>query len=68
LRNQIVVHAKDNPVRQLFLDSSKAFLEGRFKATVLIYASGKAVIAGLKSLKDIVPLVQKLSDVIEPYV
>lgn len=32
-------------------------MEGRFRATVLIYASGKAVIAGLKSSKDIVPLV-----------
>jgi len=43
-------------------------MEGRFRATVLIYASGKAVIAGLKSSKDIVPLMQKLSDIIEPYV
>jgi len=45
-----------------------AFLGGRFRATVLIYTSGKAVIAGFKSSKDVVPLVQKLSGVIEPYV
>jgi len=45
-----------------------AFLEGRFRATVLIYTSGKAVIAGFKSSKDVVPLVEKLEDVIKAYV
>ena len=43
-------------------------MEGLVRVTVLIYASGKAVIAGFKSSKDIVPLVQKLEDIIKAYV
>jgi TATA-box binding protein (TBP) (component of TFIID and TFIIIB) len=42
-------------------------MEEPIKVTVLIYASGKAVIAGLKSSKDIEPLVQKLENVIKAY-
>jgi len=42
-------------------------MEGQIRATVLIYASGKAVIAGLKSSKDIEPLVQKLEGIIKAY-
>jgi len=42
-------------------------MEGQIRVTVLIYASGKAVIAGLRSAKDIVPLVQKLEGIIKAY-
>jgi len=42
-------------------------MEGPIRVTVLIYASGKAVIAGFKSSKDIMPLVQKLEDIIRAY-
>jgi TATA-box binding protein (TBP) (component of TFIID and TFIIIB) len=43
-------------------------MEGQVRVTVPIHASGKAVIAGFKSSKDIAPLVQKLEDVIKAYV
>jgi len=37
-----------------------------FKATVLIFASGKTVITGLKSLAEIEPTIQLLKQIIEP--
>jgi transcription initiation factor TFIID TATA-box-binding protein len=42
-------------------------MEEPIRVTALIYASGKAVIAGFKSSKDIEPLVQKLENVIKAY-
>jgi TATA-box binding protein (TBP) (component of TFIID and TFIIIB) len=43
-------------------------IEWRVRVSVLVYASGKAVIAGFKSSKDIAPLVQKLANAIKAYV
>jgi len=40
-------------------------IERPFKATVLIFSSGKAVIAGLRSSKQINPTIQKLKDIIK---
>lgn len=43
-------------------------LEEPSRATVLIYTSGKVVIAGLRNSKEIKPLTQKLEEIVQPYI
>lgn len=40
-------------------------IEDPYKATILIFTSGKAVIAGLKSSSQIMPIIQRLADTIK---
>ena len=42
-------------------------LEEPSRATALIYTSGKAVIAGLRSSMEIEPLARKLEEIVKPY-
>jgi len=42
-------------------------IEEPYKATVLIFASGKTVITGLKSSKKIKPTIQKLENIVKTY-
>lgn len=42
-------------------------MEEPFLVTVLVYASGKAIIAGIKNQEDIRSITQKLEDIVQPY-